>query len=138
MPPAESPTQQSDGHPGSPPIQCDACESALHGGEHTVAFLLLDRHTIPLVGCDEHVDQFATVCGYTTDETARVLNHRPAGGVPCPSCHLAHHSPRQLMIPVQDGAIAVLACADHQSTIAERFQRGLETHQQLTTSLDLS
>jgi len=139
MPPAESPSQRPDGPGGRPPIQCDACESALNDGEsRTVAFLLLDQHTVPLVGCDEHLSQFATVCGYTTEDTVDLLEHRPAGGVPCPSCHLAPHSARQPVIPVRDGAVAVLACPEHQSTVVERFHEGLETQRQLTTSLDLT
>lgn len=138
MSPPESPSQRPADIGGRPPIQCDACEAALSDGEdRTLAFLLLDQHTVPLVGCEEHLSQFATVCGYTTDDTAQLLEHRPAGGIPCPSCHLAANSPRQPVIPVQDGAVAVLACPDHQSTIVERFHQGLSTQQQLTESLDL-
>jgi len=139
MPPAESPPQPPDEFGSRPPIQCDACESALNNGEdRTVSFLLLDHHTVPLVGCDDHLSQFATVCGYTSEDTADLLEHRPAGGIACPSCHLAAHSPRQPVVPVQDGAVAVLGCPDHQSTVVQRFHQGLATQEQLTASLDLT
>jgi hypothetical protein len=40
------------------------------------------------------------------------------------------------MIAVEDGAVAVLACPDHQTDILDRFRTGLETQQQLTATLD--
>jgi hypothetical protein len=40
------------------------------------------------------------------------------------------------MIPIAGGATVLLACAKHQSQIATRFQRGLETRQRLHTDLD--
>ncbi len=134
MCPAESSTQSADAL-SQPPVQCPACESALQSND-TPSFLLLDQLTVPLVGCDAHLNKFTNICAYTTTDTAELLDHHPAGGVNCPSCHLAAHNPRHPVIPVQNGAVAVLACEDHQSQIVDRFQTGLGTQQQLTTSLN--
>jgi len=129
QPPADSQGQAS--------IQCDACESVLYSrGEQAVAFLLVDRLRVPLVGCDEHLDQFTDICGFTTEETVELLNHRPAGGINCPNCHLAPYNSGHPVVPVQTGAVAVLACPEHQIAAVERFQAGLETRHQLTSSLD--
>lgn len=118
---------------------CDSCEAALRSPErHQFSFLILDQLTVPVLGCDAHIEQFATICGYTTSGTAELIEHRPAGGVHCPSCQLATHNPRQPVIPVADGAVAVVACPDHQSELFARFRTGLETQQQLTTALDTS
>lgn len=137
MPPEDPPRRQTDDVRGQPPVPCDACASALYSaGDHMLSFLLLDQLTVPVVGCEDHLEQFTAVCGYTTEDTAELLDHHPAGGVGCPSCHLAPHNPEQPVIPVRDGAVAVLACPEHQSEIVERFYTGLDTHQQLTTSLD--
>jgi hypothetical protein len=100
------------------------------------SFLLLDQLTVPIVGCSDHLTQFMSVCGYTTTATAELLEHRPAGGVACPSCHLAPYNPQQPVIQVQDGAVAVLACPEHQAEIISRFQRGLDTQQQVTGEFD--
>lgn len=138
MPPADS-SQPSDDLEDLPPVQCEACESALHSsGGHMPSFLLLDQLTVPLIGCDEHLAQFTDVCGYTTDDTADLLDHRPAGGIGCPSCHLAPHNPHHPVIPVQSGAVAVLACPGHQSEVVDRFYTGLDTQQQLSTTLETS
>ena len=137
MSPADTPQQQPNAVQRHASVQCEACETALHSPEgRSVAFLLLDQLTIPLIGCDEHREQFASVCGLTTESTAELLNYRPAGGVNCPSCHLAPHDPGHPVVPVQDGAVAVLACPQHQTEVVDRFRTGLETQQQLTTPLN--
>jgi hypothetical protein len=137
MPPADASQQQHEDFQSRPLIPCDACESALHSTRsHTVSFLLLDQLTLPLIGCDNHLEQFTAVCGLTTEDTTELLAHRPAGGINCPSCHLAPHNPNQPLIPVQNGAVAVLACPEHQGEIVDRFHTGLATQQKLTASLD--
>jgi len=137
VPPAEDSQQQHEDFQSHPPIPCDACESALHSHRsHTISFLLLDQLTLPLIGCDDHLEQFTAVCGITTEHAAELLDHRPAGGISCPSCHLAPHNPNQPLIPVQNGAVAALACPEHQVEIVDRFHTGLDTQQTLTASLD--
>lgn len=120
-----------------PPVPCDACDSVLRSNEdHAISFLLLDGLRIPLVSCEAHLDRFSTVCGLTSEGSVELLDHPPAGGISCPSCQFVPYSPTQAMIPVQDGAVAVLACPEHQAEIFNRFQTGLETHRRLTTDLD--
>ncbi|WP_254823004.1 hypothetical protein [Haloglomus halophilum] len=137
MCPADISEQQHAEAQGSPPIQCDACEAALQSAtSQTVSFLLLDQLTVPVVGCEAHLERFATACGFTTDGTASLIEHRPAGGISCPSCQLTLTNPQQPLIPVQDGAVAPLACAEHQTELIGRFHTGLDTAQQLTASLD--
>lgn len=137
MCPADVSEEQLADAQGSPPIQCDACESALHSTtSRTVSFLLLDQLTVPLVGCDDHLERFASVCGFTTDQTGSLLDHRPAGGISCPSCQLALTNPEQPVIPVQDGAVALLACPEHQTELIGRFHTGLDAEEQFMMSLD--
>lgn len=139
MDPEEPPQYQPVDYPDNPPFPCENCEAALRSSERDrPAFLLLDQLTTPVVGCEEHVAQFASTCGYTTEGSAKLINHRPAGGIRCPSCQLAMYNPRQPIIPVADGAVAVLACPEHQSELLDRFQTGLETQHRLTTALDIS
>ncbi|SDG27831.1 hypothetical protein [Halorientalis regularis] len=133
--------QRSDDLSAEPPIQCEACRTALFVGGQTrdaLSFLLVDELTVPLVGCDEHVEQFAATCGLTTRGSADLLQHRPAGGIQCPSCRLAVRNPTQPMIPVADGAVVVPACPEHQADTVDRFQIGLQTRHQLTTTLNAS
>ncbi|WP_276258039.1 hypothetical protein [Haloglomus litoreum] len=136
MSPTDVPRQR-EGVQGQPPIECDDCESALDATSRgSVSFLLLEQLAVPLVGCDAHLERFVDVCGFTSDETPDLLDHRPAGGVRCPSCQFAPHSPGHPVVPVQDGAVALLACPEHQSETIGRFHTGLETEQQLSASLD--
>jgi hypothetical protein len=137
MPPADAKQRQLADSQQRPPLGCDACQSALSaGGRDALSFLLVDHLTVPLVGCEDHLEQFAGVCGHTTVDTAQLLQHQPAGGITCPGCRNARHTPSQPMIAVEDGAVAVLACPDHQTDILDRFRTGLETQQQLTATLD--
>lgn len=135
------PVDVSEQRPGDaldgPTVQCDACESAFQSAtSRTVSFLLLDQLRVPLVGCDDHLERFASVCGLTTDQPESLLDHRPAGGISCPSCQLALTNSEQPVIPVQDGAVALLACSAHQTELIDRFRTGLGAEEQLTASLD--
>lgn len=118
-----------------PAIECDACQSALDpDSQQAASFLLLDQLRIPVLSCDDHLEQFSSICGLTSDDTATVLHHHPAGGISCPGCRFASYSAAQSIVPVQDGAIVPIACPEHQSKIIQRFHTGLQTHQQLTSS----
>ncbi|SMP34250.1 hypothetical protein SAMN06265347_12516 [Halobellus salinus] len=122
--------------PGTQEIRCSACRAALESpGRATVSFLLVDQLTIPVVGCADHKEQFSEVCGLTTEDTARVLDHRPAGGVQCPGCRHSTHRSQHPVVPVTDGAVAVLGCGAHVDDLVERFRTGLWTRHRLTTSL---
>jgi len=123
---------RSDDSDDRVPGSCRACAAAMRSPTRSdLSFLLLDHLTVPLVGCTDHVDRFASVCGYTTADAATVIEHRPAGGVSCPSCRLVPYSPDQLVVPVESGAVGVLACPEHRSELVDRFQTGLETRRQL-------
>ena len=120
-------------------IGCDACQSAVQsGGQQEVSFLLLDQLTIPVLSCDEHLEEFSSVCGLTSKDTADLLHHRPAGGVSCPSCRLAPYNVPHPLVQVQDGVILPMACPKHQSEIVQRFYTGIQTQHQLTVGLDTS
>lgn len=128
---------QSTADSGPQSIQCAACESALQSpGRESVSFLLLDQLTIPLVGCDKHLEEFCSLCGLATEGRAEIINHRPAGGVHCPSCRHAPQKPQQPVIPVGNGGLAIFACSTHQSEILARFRTGLEARYHLNSSLD--
>jgi hypothetical protein len=130
-----------DERPAGPPdssqaIRCEACDAALHSpSRDTISFLLFDQFTVPLAGCPDHLDQFSAVCGLTTEDSATLLGHRPAGGIPCPGCRHASHQSQQPVLPVGDGAVAVLACPRHQDEIIGRFRAGLQTRHHLTSTL---
>ncbi len=137
MSPVDIQQQTVDDHDGYQPVPCGACQSALDSpGRDTISFLLLDQFTIPLVGCDDHVEEFSSVCGLTSEDNPTLLNHHPAGGIHCSGCHFARHEPEQPIVPIGNGAVIILACQQHQSDIINRFHSGLQTRQQLTTSLD--
>lgn len=122
--------------PGTEQIRCSACRAALKSpGRATISFLLVDQLTIPVVGCADHKGQFSEVCGLTTEDTARLFDHRPAGGVQCPGCRHSTHRSQQPVVPVTDGAVAVLGCEAHVNGIVERFRTGLRTRHRITTSL---
>lgn len=122
-----------------PPVPCEACQTALQSpGRRSVSFLLLDQLTLPVVGCDEHLEQLRAVCGLTTEERAELLGHLPAGGIRCPSCRLSSHGVRRALIPIDGGAAVVLGCPEHQTAIASRFQTGRETRAQLVADVDTS
>ncbi|ERH01330.1 MAG: hypothetical protein J07HN6_00881 [Halonotius sp. J07HN6] len=131
MPPdefSERPTA-ADGLPET--VSCSDCETAFESpGEYS--FLILNHLTAPVIGCDDHLSEFAAICGYTTVATASAVGYRPAGGIGCPSCRLSVHNPRQPVIPVKDGAVGIVACPEHQTKIIDRFQQGLETKHELT------
>lgn len=127
---------QSDDDRDHPPVQCNGCRSALHSpSRQETSFLLLGQLAVPLLGCDEHLERFSTICGWTSDDAPELLDHPPAGGIRCPSCRLAPYDPGKPLVAVQDGAVAVTACVEHQSEIVERFRTGLQTQQQLTSDL---
>jgi hypothetical protein len=120
-------------------IRCVDCASALRSpGRETVSFLLFDRFTVPLVGCEDHLEEFTAVCELATEDSARLLAHRPAGGLPCPGCRNAAYDTQQAVVPVGNGGLALLVCSTHRSAILGRFRAGLQIRQQLDASLDLS
>ncbi len=133
---ADDADRVADAGDGEHRIQCAACRAALDApGRDTVSFLLLEQLAIPLVGCATHKQEFSDVCELTTDQAAELLEHRPAGGLRCPSCRHSTHQAQQPVIPVGTGGVAVVSCSRHLDDIVERFQTGLRTRHQLTTSL---
>ena len=136
MSPTDFQQSRSETVDNQPAIDCDACQSVLDpDGQQSVSFLLLDHLRIPLLSCDDHLEQFTSICELTSNDTATLLHHQPAGGISCPGCRFASYSMAQSLVPVQDGAIVPVACPEHQSKIIQRFQTGLQTHQQLTSGL---
>ncbi|QLK26636.1 hypothetical protein HYG81_03190 [Natrinema zhouii] len=136
MPSADRQHPRSDLTGGQSPIHCDECRSAIRSDrQQAVSFLLLDQLTIPVLSCDDHLERFASICGLTSESTADLLNHRPAGGICCPSCRLAPYNSSRPVIPIEDGVLVPMACPEHQSEIVQRFHTGLQTQQQLSTSL---
>lgn len=122
-------------HP-DPGIQCDDCEAALQsGGRQAVSFLLVDTLTVPLVGCDEHLEQFRAICELTTDDSAKLLAHLPAGGIQCPGCRRSNHSKGIPVVMIEAGGVGVLGCSTHTEAVLDRFQSGLEAHRQLGVDL---
>jgi hypothetical protein len=137
MPPGDFDESQSEFFEDDSTVRCDDCQSVLQSDSRQfISFLLLDQLTIPLLSCDEHLKKFTSICELTTENSVDLLQHPPAGGIRCPGCRVAPHNPIQPLIPVQDGAIAVTACPDHQLEIVNRFQTGLQTQQRLTSGLD--
>lgn len=127
--------------PHQPPsaVDCEACRSAVRSdGRQSLSFLLLDQLTIPVLSCDEHLEQFSAVCELSTDGAAELLDHRPAGGLSCPGCRLASSESPHPLIRVRDGALVPLACSEHQSELVQRFQAGLEMKHRLTSGIETS
>jgi hypothetical protein len=138
MPPVDPGLRPDEGG-GPPPIPCEECAAALQNrGDHSVSFLLLDQLTVPIIGCHDHIAAFVSICEVTTTDTPDLIDYPPAGGVRCPSCQLAPYNIEHPVIPVQNGAVGVLACPEHQTEIIDRFQTGLNTQEQLTSSLGTS
>lgn len=132
----ESPRSKSSAPDEQAAVGCDACQSVIEAeSDRGVSFLLLDHLTIPVRACETHLDRFSTICGLTTEDSARVLEHYPAGGVACPACRNARYDMTRPTVAVDDGVVVLTACPDHQSEIVGRFHTGLETHEQLTASL---
>lgn len=130
-----------DERPAEPPggprsFGCDACTAALASpNRETISFLLFDQFTVPVLGCPDHLERFGAVCGLTTEDTATLLEHRPAGGVTCPGCRQAPHRPGHTVLPVGDGGVAVLTCRPHQADVVGRFRAGLQAQHHLTSTL---
>lgn len=137
MSPNDTDQSPEDELASQPSIRCAACNSALQSpGKDTVSFLLIDHLKIPIVGCDDHLEQFRSVCGLTTEADPELLSHLPAGGVPCVGCRQERYTTEQSLLPIDGGALGVLACPTHQSAIIDRYRTGLQTQQHLTSSLD--
>jgi hypothetical protein len=118
-------------------IRCVDCAAALRSpGRETVSFLLLDQLTVPLVGCEDHLEEFSAVCELATEDSARLLDHRPAGGLPCPGCRNAAYDTQQAVVPVGNGGLGLLVCSNHRSDVLSKFRAGLQVRQQLDASLD--
>lgn len=118
-------------------MRCPACATALQApGRETVSFLLVDQLTIPLLGCDTHLEQLRSLCALAADTGAKLLPHRPAGGVTCPGCRYAGHSSHHPIVPLGSGRLAILACSTHESDIISRIQTGRRVRHHLDASLD--
>jgi len=119
-----------------PRPQCEDCAAALQsGGRQAVSFLLVGTLTVPLVGCEAHLEQFRAICEFTSEKPAELLSHVPAGGIQCPGCRHAHHSSGIPVVMIEGGAVGIPACPTHAEEAIDRFQSGLETRQQLGVDL---
>lgn len=115
-----------------PALECDDCEAAFEsGGRQAVSFLLVDTLTVPLVGCEAHLEQFRAICELTTEESAELLSHVPAGGIQCPGCRRSNHTMGIPVVLIEGGAVGVLACSTHADEVLDRFQSGLDVQRQL-------
>jgi hypothetical protein len=119
------------------PVGCAACGAALRSpGRDSISFLVSERFTVPLVGCDDHAKRFGSLCDLAVDGDVSLLEHRPAGGITCPGCRRAPQQVRQPVVPVDDGRLAVLACPDHRSELVAQFNAGLRARHHLESSID--
>jgi len=101
------------------------------GGRQAISFLLVDTLTVPVVGCDGHLEQFRATCELTTEDTAELLGHLPAGGIQCPACRNHEQGGGMPLIFVEAGAVGILACERHATAVIECYQSGLQARQQL-------
>jgi hypothetical protein len=120
----------------APPVaaepQCPDCQDALEsGGRQHISFLLVDTLTVPVVGCEGHLEEFRAICELTTEDSAELLGHLPAGGIHCPACRNHDQAGGMPLIFVEAGAVGVLACETHATEVIECYKSGLQTRQQL-------
>ena len=111
---------------------CQDCRAALEsGGRQAISFLLVETLTVPVVGCDAHLEEFRAICELTTEGSAELLGHLPAGGIQCPACRNHEQGGGMPLIFVEAGAVGVLACERHATAVIECYQSGLQARQQL-------
>jgi len=127
--------EDSDGTPVGVELSCPDCRAALAStGRDAVSFFLVDSLTIPVVGCEVHLEQFRLLCGISSDDTAKLLSHRPAGGIRCPGCRRANGSREHPLVRIGHGAAAVLACDTHEADVLDRLEAGLRARGELPGS----
>lgn len=115
--------------------QCPDCQEALEtGGRQAISFLLIDTLTVPVVGCDAHLEEFRAICELSTDGSADLLEHLPAGGIQCPACRNHDQAGGMPLIFVEAGVVGVLACETHAKELIECYKSGLEARQQLSAN----
>ncbi|MFD1641488.1 hypothetical protein [Halohasta litorea] len=125
--------------PQAPVPSCPDCQAALEAtGRDAVSFLLVDSLTLPVVGCEVHLEQFRLVCGLTSENPARLLSHRPAGGIICPGCRRASRQPTHPIVRIGQGAVALIGCQSHEKDVIDRYRAGRETRGQLNVDGPLS
>jgi|AntDeeMetagen134_2_1112570.scaffolds.fasta_scaffold00146_19 hypothetical protein len=125
--------------PEAPVSSCPDCRAALEStGRDAVSFLLVDSLTLPVVGCEVHLEQFRLVCGLTSENPARLLSHRPAGGIICPGCRRASQRPTHPIVRIGHGAVALIGCQTHEEDVIDRYRTGRETRGQLNIDGPLS
>ena len=120
----------------APPLvdrpHCPDCRAALEsGGRQAISFLLVETLTVPVVGCEDHLEEFRAICELTTEGSAELLDHLPAGGIQCPACRNHQQGGGMPLIFVEAGAVGVLACERHATAVIECYQSGRQTRQQL-------
>ena len=118
--------------PTGPHPPCPDCRAALEATDRdAISFLLVGSLTVPVVGCEVHLEQFRLLCGLASEETAKLLSHRPAGGIVCPGCRRADRSHEHPVVRIGHGAVAVLACEAHEDEVLDRLQAGLQARGEL-------
>jgi len=123
----------------APPLgdrpHCPDCRAALEsGGRQAISFLLVETLTVPVVGCDGHLEEFRAICGLTTADNAKLLGHLPAGGVQCPACRNHEQGGGMPLLFVEAGAVGILACERHATAVIECYRSGLQARQQLSAN----